>query len=347
MNTQINRKTKRIAFMGFRHGHIMGLYKLAAKADSLEIVATCEEDAQTRDQLSTEQLEISHTDYADMLDQAQPEIVAIGDYYGRRGSLMIEALRRGCHVISDKPICTDPAEWSQIRDLAADGNRCVGCQLDLRDSGKFLALRRLLQQERIIGDVHAIGFGGQHPLNYGTRPEWYFEPGKHGGTINDIAIHAIDLIPWVTGNRFTHIHAARNWNAGFAPAPHFRDAAQLMLSMDNGCGVLGDVSYLSPTQMGYSFPLYWRFTFWGRKGVIETDQATPGLTLYRDDRAEPELIPPDPEATGGYLQSFLREIDGATEGLSPSSADVLESSRVTLLTQQAADKGIAPDLGER
>ena len=29
---------------------------------------------------------------------------------------------------------------------------------------------------------------------WGTRPEWYFEEDKHGGTINDIAIHARETI---------------------------------------------------------------------------------------------------------------------------------------------------------
>ena len=33
---------------------------------------------------------------------------------------------------------------------------------------------------------------------YGTRPN-YFEEGKHGGTINDIAIHGIDLYRISTG----------------------------------------------------------------------------------------------------------------------------------------------------
>jgi len=38
--------------------------------------------------------------------------------------------------------------------------------------------------------------------------------GQPRGTINDIAIHAIDLIPWVTGLRFTRVVAAREWQRG-------------------------------------------------------------------------------------------------------------------------------------
>jgi len=48
--------------------------------------------------------------------------------------------------------------------------------------------------------------------------------------INDIAIHAIDCIPWMTGLKITTVDAARNWNAALKQVPHFRDAAMLMPS---------------------------------------------------------------------------------------------------------------------
>ena len=46
-----------------------------------------------------------------------------------------------------------------------------------------------------LGEVASIHIDGQHPLNPSVRPGWYFEPGKHGGTINDIGIHAFDFVP--------------------------------------------------------------------------------------------------------------------------------------------------------
>lgn len=325
--------------MGFRHGHILSVYKKARTTPGVEVVGTCETDAATREPLCADGIDVTHTDYAAMLDAVKPDIVAVGDFYARRGAIIIEALRRGCHVISDKPICTSLDEWRQIHALATEGGLQVGCQLDLRDAVKFRTLKRHLQDEQTIGEVHAIGFGGQHPLCYGTRPGWYFEPGKHGGTLNDIAIHAIDLIPWVTGLRFARIEAARNWNANFPQVPDFRDAAQVMLTLDNGAGVLGDVSYLAPTRMGYSSPLYWRLTFWGREGVIETDQSNPGLTLYRDQAEAPETLAADDTVSGGYWHGFLREIDAVDGEICPSTAEVLESSRISLRVQQAADSG--------
>jgi len=43
-----------------------------------------------------------------------------------------------------------------------------------------------------------------------------------------------------------------------------------MLRLSNGCGLLGDVSYLMPGPMGYTMGQYWRVTVWGAKGLLET-----------------------------------------------------------------------------
>jgi predicted dehydrogenase len=263
--------------------------------------------------------------------------LATGDYYGRRGSVLLEALKRGKHVISDKPVCTSLDELDRIEELSKNKHLAVGCQLDQRSSGIMVALRRVIRAGE-IGEIHAISFGGQHPLNYGTRPGWYFEKGKHGGTINDIAVHAINTIPWLTGLRFVRIDAARNWNARLKEIPHFKDAAQIMLTMDNGCGVLGDVSYLLPDSFGYGHPFYWRFTFWGANGVIEA--LKDGATIYRNGEKEPRVLQPDEKSNESYLESFLRDVQGKSLPDDLATAEVIKSARNALLAQQAADEAL-------
>jgi predicted dehydrogenase len=273
----------RVAFMGFRHGHIRDVYRRLQKRDDAEIVAACEEDEPTRRTLAAENtFKITHASFNAMLSEVSADVIAVGDYYGKRGRILIQALEHGCHVISDKPICTSLEELDEIGKLAAAKRLAVGCQLDQRDSAASTAARTAIQAGE-IGEVHAVSFGGQHPLMFGTRPGWYFEPGKHGGTINDIAIHAINTIAWITGRRFTMVNSARNWNARLKEVPHFKDAAQMMLTMDNGCGVLGDVSYLIPDSFGYGHPLYWRFLFWGSAGML--DIASGKVALYKNGPA--------------------------------------------------------------
>ena len=191
----------RIAFAGFRHGHIGDVYRRLQNRPDAEIVAACEEDAATRAALAAEgRFAITHESFEAMLSDVPCDAIAVGDYYGRRGRLLIRALESGRHVLSDKPICTRLEELDRIAALAGDGKRSVGCQLDLRDYPACRAARAAIQAGE-IGEVHAVSFNGQHALAYGTRPGWYFEPGKHGGTINDIAIHAVNAVPRITGRR--------------------------------------------------------------------------------------------------------------------------------------------------
>lgn len=83
---------------------------------------------------------------------------------------------------------------------------------DLRYMPQTAVIKKMIENGE-LGDVHIISFTGQHFLDYGNRPWWYFEEGKHGGTINDIAIHGIDLLKFVTGKSLTHIDCARCFNA--------------------------------------------------------------------------------------------------------------------------------------
>lgn len=327
----------RLAFVGFRHGHIFDLYRRAQEMPEIEVVAACEDDPATREQLAAQGVvDITHGDYGEMLAGVDCDAVAIGDTYARRGGLAIRALSHGKHVISDKPLCTSLDELAEIERLSAEKGLCVDCMFDMRDRAQLISVRDLIRQGT-IGEVHAISFGGQHPLNLGTRAAWYFEPGKHGGTINDIAIHAIDAIPWITGLQFTAINAARCWNALAKDYPHFEGAAQMMLTMENGCGVLGDVSYLAPGSSGYTLPFYWRMTFWGERGVIEVDYSAKDITLALDGENDVRHEPLADSNPGGYLRSFLHDIQGGLQADELCTAHALRATRIALTIQHAAD----------
>ena len=327
----------RFAFIGFRHGHIHSLYELVDKAEDMEVVAACEEHAPTRERLQAEgRVEITHADYGEMLDEAACDVVATGDYFTIRGRREIQALRAGKHVISDKPLCTDMRDLDEIERLAREKDLRVGCMLTQRGLGCMAGARDLIRGGT-IGEIHAISFGGQHPLNLGARADWYFEPGKHGGTITDIAIHAVDVIPWITGRSFERVVAARCWNA-FAPEyPHFKDGAQMMLAMDNGCGVLGDVSYFMPNSAGYTLPFYWRITFWGRGGVLEVGHRAEGIQVAVDGDKTLSRRPAPEGEPGSYLHSFVRDLRGEVVEGDLDTPTLIQSSRTAIAIQNAAD----------
>ncbi len=322
----------RLAFLGFRHGHVMGLYKSAQQHPRVEVAAAVDEDAD-----AAKASGVAHGHYVDVLSHTPSlDAVAVGDYFGRRGAVIIQALSAFLHVIADKPICTSPAELDGIRALATKQRLALGCLLDLRDHGPFITMRRLIR-DGAIGQVRTVNFTAQHPLLLRTRPAWYFEDGKHGGTINDIGIHAIDAIPWLTGRTIVEATAARAWNARLPQFPRFQDAAQVMLKLDNGGGVLGDLSYLAPDGVGYSADQYWRITCHGDGGVVETNYNAKAVTLAAG--SETKSIPAESNNPTGCLDAFLDEVAGTSRPAGAlTTADVLDATRRTLLIQQAADE---------
>jgi predicted dehydrogenase len=327
----------RFGFAGFRHNHAYGLYKQIVEMDDAIVVGACEDDASAREEAAENGVEMTHTTLDELLADTSCDVIAIGDYFTRRGSLAIQALSAGKHVLVDKPLCTSLDELDEIERLARQKELKVGCMLTMRDMAQIIGVRDLIRAGT-IGDVQAISFGGQHPLNRGTRPAWFFEPGKHGGTINDIAIHAMDCIPWVTGLEFALVNSARCWNAYAPDVPYFKDGAQMMLTMNNDCGVLGDVSYFMPSPAGYTLPYYWRMTFFGSRGLIETFAGATETTLALFGAQGTESRPLPEGNPGGYLQSFLKDIRGEAKGDALNTEEVLRATRVALTVQRAADE---------
>jgi predicted dehydrogenase len=328
----------RFAFAGFRHVHILDLLTGVEERADTEVVACCEEDAAAREDLAAKgRVKITHTDFATMLREVECDVVAIGDYYAKRGTLVLAALRAGKHVLSDKPLCTTLGEQEEIERLAAERGLVVGLQLDSRGYAAWRKVREIILAGE-IGEVATIRIDGQHPLLLGTRPGWYFEPGKHGGTINDIGIHAFDFVPWMTGLRWREVNVARCWNAKAREFPHFHDCAQFLATLDNGAGVLADFSYLAPDKLGYQLPHYWHLVIHGTRGLVETNLLAKEITVIKDGSTAPEKIAAGEDRTRGYLEDYLQELRGNVAGADLTSAACLQASRLALEAQLAADR---------
>jgi predicted dehydrogenase len=327
----------RFAFAGFRHGHILDVLAGVHDRDDCEFVGACEEDPATRKQLEGEgKVRITHHSVVEMLAELECDVVAIGDVYARRGAIVIAALEAGKHVLSDKPLCTSLDEQKRIEELARERGLIVHCQLDSRCIGAFLTLRDIIHSGE-LGEICTVHAGGQHPLLVGKRQAWYFEPGQHGGTINDIGIHAFDLIPWLTGAAWQKTLAARCWNGKAREFPHFGDCAQIMATLENGAGVQADFSYLAPDKIGYQLPQYWTYLIHGTRGFAEAHLRASDVTLVTDDDDAPRSIPAGLPLTRGYLADFLNEIRGKPDLADLRSADCLKASRLALEAQAMAD----------
>ncbi len=327
----------KFAFAGFQHSHIIAVYNLAKQSDEIEIVAACEESPKRREELKqTGNIDITHDNFRKMLDEVECDVIAIGDIFAKRGNIAIKALENGKHVISDKPICCKLEELEKIESLANEKNLIIGCQLDLRSSAAIRKMKELIENDE-IGQVHTITFTGQHPLSIGIRPNWYFEDNLHGGTINDIAVHGIDALEWMTGRKIVQVIAARAWNAKAKQYPKFQDGAQFILKLDNNGGVISDVSYLTPDG-AYDVPNYYRFTIHGDKGQLEATYKSKAILLIKANDKTNYLIAADNPRPNAYFIDFIEQVKGNNDNVELTNKDVIRAAYVSLVTQQAADE---------
>ncbi len=321
-----------IAFAGFRHSHIFGLYSSVLENTRSNLIGCFEENEEAKKAAqSSHNVEFNYNSYEEILNDSNVDAIAIGDYYSKRGKMVISALQAGKHVICDKPICTDLAELEEIEKLAKEKNLQVCCMLDLRYMSQISKVCELVDNGE-IGKIINASFTGQHCLDYGNRPGWYFEEGKHGGTINDISIHGIDLIRFITKKNLTKVNYAKVWNAFADKEPNFKDCGHLVVEMD-GISLMADVSYAAPKFDGI-MPTYWDFYLWGTKGMINFNLKSNEIHIFKDKE---EIIKCD-EIKPDYLNAFMKEING--EKTIMNTYDILETQRQVLLIQQFADKNI-------
>ena len=322
-----------ILFYGFRHGHINTLYKKTESSPIAEIVACIEENEKARlDAESALGAEFSEKSYDEWLTSPLVDAVAIGGAYGDRGRAIIKALRAGKHIIADKPICTSLSELDEICALAREGGLKISCMLDLRYLSQTLAAKKILDGGS-LGEIRNISFNGQHCLNYGKRPSWYFEEGMHGGTVNDLAIHGLDLVRMLSGREIVAADRVRCWNSYAEKEKDFKDCALIMARLDGGAGILADVSYSAPTQ-AFSLPSYWEFRFWCERGMLSFNYAENKVTVWKEGESAP-LVFDGIVSDNDYLSELEAEI---REGRSEVTENVLASSRAALLLQAEADK---------
>lgn len=323
----------RLLFNGFRHGHIYGLYKKAMENDKVEIVGAIEADEGAR-AAAEKAVAVTFSDrsYDEWLSD-NIDAVAVGNAYGQRGKIIIAALKAGKHVIADKPICTDPHELAEIRRLSMEKGLVVTCMLDLRYLPQTLTAKRILGGGE-LGEIRNLSFFGQHYLDYGHRPDWYYEEGMHGGTINDIAIHGVDLVRFLTGSEIESVDGARVWNSFATEQRGFKDSAVFMARLQSGASLIADVSYSAPSQV-FAMPTYWEFRFWCERGMLTFCYADSHVTVYRDGRSEAEVYDGD-STDDDWLRDFIRQIEKGD--LAPTE-NTLRSSASALMIQKKAYEG--------
>jgi predicted dehydrogenase len=123
--------------------------------------------------------------------------------------VILAALARGKHVISDKPLAMTAADARQLRDAANKAGVVHAVTFNYRGNPLVQQAREMIAAGE-LGPVHFIhGAYLQDWLLESTDFSWRLEPEKGGASsaVGDIGSHWCDLVQHVTGRRIVEVLA--------------------------------------------------------------------------------------------------------------------------------------------
>lgn len=139
----------------------------------------------------------TYTDYKLMLDENDLDIVVIATPVFLHGSMATTALKKGMHVLIEKPMAKTSEECSNIIGNANGSKSLVGyCR---RFMPTYNNAKKLIESEE-LGKV--LSFRSHFYLSQvDKRMEgWQFDPYKGGGgALIDLGCHALDMIHYILG----------------------------------------------------------------------------------------------------------------------------------------------------
>ncbi|HQK94337.1 MAG TPA: Gfo/Idh/MocA family oxidoreductase [Armatimonadota bacterium] len=322
----------RVAFAGLKHDHVRTILRLALDDPGVELAGVADSDLTNREAIAQAfRVPVDYISHEALLESAEFDALVVCDAFGRRGEAAIAALETGKHVFSDKPLCTREVELHRIADLAREKGLEVGVDFSLRH---YWAGAKLPLEQGEIGDLLSCTFAGPHALGLGRRPSWYFEPGMHGGIINDLMGHGLDYVGWVTGQRCVEVLSATRVTGLLREHPGFEMLGEAHFRLADGLTAFGHVDYLAPE--GHAGG--WWLAFTGSEGDALLSEAS-GLRLRRTGAAETHIAAAELRSASPH--PFVDFVGLLTDGTPPlrTTAEALDCSLASLVAQRLAASG--------
>jgi predicted dehydrogenase len=286
------------------------------------------------------------TDLAAVLQQTRADMLFDVVVPSARASVVATALRRGCNVLSEKPLATSLDEGAMLLKLAAETGRIHAVVQNRRFISGIRRLRRAVD-EGLIGEltgIHCDFFIGPH---FGG-----FREAMDNVLLLDMAIHTFDAARFVSGKQPLSVYCVEtnpsgSWYAhGAAANAIFRFSGDAVFTYRGSWCAEGRRT---------SWESAWRLV--GSKGMLTWDgedafEVTvagrePGLLRGFETLTLPDA--PVEQETLGHRSVLVDFISSVRDGKTPEtvSTDNIKSLAMVLGAIESARTGMAIDISSQ
>jgi predicted dehydrogenase len=321
----------RVAVVGFEPGtHWTGYTTAAQQSPAVELAGVAlrrDLAASLRSQIDAWHVPV-YEDAAALLDRERPDVLALSTVPNEQGPLVLEGLRRGLHVVADKPLVTTPDDLSRVRATlqAAPGVR-VSMLMTVRGEPVRQAAARLVREGR-LGRLASLHTRRAYAQRRETRAPWFFDEALSGGPWADGAIHGIDEVLWITGLRYTEV-VAYDANVSWPAQAGFYDHGQALFRMERDVTAIVEHHRLAINDSWLSIL--------GTEAKIEIDRRNQGMLIdAAGERPLAEVVAlPQPI---NVFAEFCESVVAGRQAL-VDTADTLATMEAVLAVRAAARSG--------
>lgn len=245
-----------------------------------------------------------------------------------------EFLKRGIHVICDKPLTATLPEAKRLARAAADSpalfvltHNYTGYPM-IRQARAMIAAGAL-GRVRVVQAEYAQDWLTEAAEAAGSKQaEWRTDPARSGGgAIGDIGTHAFNLLSFVTGLKTEALAAELH---SFVPGRRVDDNAHILLRLEGGAKGMLWASQIAP---GHENGL--RLRIYGEKGGLDWAQEDPNR-LWHTPFGEPKRLLTRGGAGAGPEAARVSRIPGGhPEGYLEAFANIYAEAARAIRARQA------------
>lgn len=194
-------------------GRISTNHIKAAVNNKLEIVAVCDiipehmEEVLQKHNLQDEQKIQRFTDYKQMIDAVNPELISIATESGSHAEIALYCIDKGINVIIEKPMAMSIQDANRIIKLSEERDVKVCACHQNRFNVAVQQLRTAIETGRFgklsHGSIHVRWNRNQ---DYYTQAPWRGTWAQDGGALMNQCIHGIDLLRWIFGGEIEEVY---------------------------------------------------------------------------------------------------------------------------------------------
>jgi predicted dehydrogenase len=338
---------------GGRDAFIGGVHRIASRIDdNYELVAGCFSSTPEKSRASGADLGLApdrvYDSFADMAKREARlktgiQAVAIVTPNHVHYQAAREFLKRGIHVICDKPLTASLPDARKLADLAGRSEALFVLTHNYTGYPMVRQAREMIAQGD-LGDIRVVQV--EYPQDWLTeateatgqkQAAWRTDPAQSGagGCIGDIGTHAYNLVRYVTGLGVAEISADLQT---FVQGRRLDDNAHVMLRFDGGARGMLWSSQVAP---GNENAL--RIRVYGTRGGLEWAQEDPNYLWVTPFGEPPRRLTRANAGTGEAANRVSRIPPGHPEGYLEGFANIYSEAAAAI---RAHDLGqpIPPDV---